>query len=102
MNQVETFRALFGESAPVTLANCRKAVAAGLSLAWAAYNLMGPTAREAYQKALATAQGLRANHAAVRLHRARAALRQKLRAHRGADALADCVDCTCAEHRCGT
>lgn len=50
---------------------------------------------------LATAQGMSANHAAVRLHRARAALRRALRAHRGADALADCIDCACAEHRCG-
>ncbi len=50
---------------------------------------------------LAAAQGMSANLAGVRLHRARAALRRKLRAHRGADALSDCIDCACAEHRCG-
>ena len=45
--------------------------------------------------------GITANNAAVRLHRAREALKAKLLAHCGASAATDCVDCSCDEHRCG-
>jgi len=51
--------------------------------------------------AIAAGLGITPNNAAVRLHRARAALRTKLLAHCGATAATDCTDCSCDEHRCG-
>ena len=55
VEQVKVFRKLFGASATVTLANCRKASKAGLDFNWAAQNLLPATALEAYQKAKAPA-----------------------------------------------
>ncbi len=47
---------------------------------------------------VARGQGITANNAAVRLHRARAALRDKLRVVCGACARHGCLDCGCHRH----
>lgn len=54
-NQVALFRKTFGESADITLGNCLKASSVGLSIGWAAENLLSPPAREAYEEAAAAA-----------------------------------------------
>jgi hypothetical protein len=41
-----------------------------------------------------------ANDAMVRLHRARTALKAKLKAHCGTTSLSSCADCGCAERGC--
>lgn len=46
--------------------------------------------------------GLSTNAATVRLSRARAALRDRLRAHCGTESLRDCLDCACDERGCCT
>jgi len=48
----------------------------------------------------AAERGLTANAASVRLHRARAALREQLRRHCGASSWRSCIDCECAERAC--
>jgi DNA-directed RNA polymerase specialized sigma24 family protein len=50
--------------------------------------------------ALASELGLSYNAATVRLSRARAALREQLREHCGADSLRECLDCGCQERGC--
>lgn len=42
-----------------------------------------------------------AGNAAVRLHRARRALRDRVRSHCGVETLAQCLSCTCDERGCG-
>ena len=49
---------------------------------------------------LAIELGISVNAATVRLHRARAALRKRLRAHCGTTSLRACLDCSCAERNC--
>lgn len=44
--------------------------------------------------------GISANNATVRLHRARAALKQRLMDHCGTDSLRACLNCACDERRC--
>lgn len=50
--------------------------------------------------ALATELGLSTNATTVRVSRARAALRERLRAHCGTDSLRECLDCSCDERGC--
>jgi len=57
-------------------------------------DLEGASAAEA-----ARATGITANNAGVRLHRARAALRDKLKAVCGACARHGCLDCRCQRQR---
>ena len=54
-DQVELFRSTFGESARITLTNCRKAVDVGLDLDWAAACLLQAPASAAYKTATASA-----------------------------------------------
>lgn len=49
---------------------------------------------------VAQEMGITANNAAVRLHRARAALKKKLVSHCGTESLLHCMDCVCDERRC--
>jgi RNA polymerase sigma-70 factor (ECF subfamily) len=49
---------------------------------------------------VATELGISANCAMVRLHRARTALAERLRAHCGTTTLRACVDCGCEERGC--
>lgn len=49
---------------------------------------------------LAAELGLTPNNAMVRLHRARAALREALRQHCGATSVRGCLDCVCGERGC--
>lgn len=49
---------------------------------------------------VAAALGVTPNHAAVRLHRARAALRERLRRHCGTTSVQGCDDCGCVERGC--
>lgn len=44
--------------------------------------------------------GISANNATVRMHRARAALKQRLIDHCGTDSLRACLTCSCDERRC--
>ena len=44
--------------------------------------------------------GITPNNATVRLHRARAALRERMRAHCGTESAAACHDCICDERGC--
>lgn len=46
--------------------------------------------------------GISANAATVRVHRAREALKTRLREHCGTDSLRACLDCSCAERGCCT
>jgi len=50
---------------------------------------------------LARAEGITPNNASVRLHRARASLRQKLSAVCGSCAGQGCFDCTCSDPASG-
>lgn len=50
--------------------------------------------------AVAAELGLTPNNAMVRLHRARAALRQQLKAHCGMTTAQSCSDCGCEERGC--
>jgi len=52
-DQVATFRRLFGEGGTVTLARCRRAVAAGLDLHWAGDHLLTGTALGQFDRATA-------------------------------------------------
>jgi len=54
-DQVDIFAKTFPTGATVTLTNCRKAVAAGLDLTWAADEWLSAPARKAYEEATATA-----------------------------------------------
>lgn len=57
---------------------------------------------EAPLATVATELGLSTNAATVRLSRARAALRDQLRAHCGTESLQACLDCACDERGCCT
>ncbi|MFK7990520.1 MAG: sigma-70 family RNA polymerase sigma factor [Sandaracinaceae bacterium] len=48
----------------------------------------------------ASALGISANNAAVRLHRARRALRERMKRHCGVTSFADCQSCRCAHDGC--
>ena len=54
-SQVAKFEGLFGAEAKPTLANCRKAVKAGLDLHFAAWRFLPATAWKAYEEARAPA-----------------------------------------------
>jgi len=49
---------------------------------------------------LATELGITRNNAWVRLHRARQALKARLKDHCGTDSLRQCLDCGCVERGC--
>ena len=51
-------------------------------------------------KAAAAELGITTNNAMVRLHRARAALRDQLRSHCGVESARGCLDCDCVERGC--
>ena len=53
--QVQVFREMFPQGTPVTLADCRKAVKAGLDFNWAANYLLTSDAWKVYQEAAAAA-----------------------------------------------
>jgi hypothetical protein len=55
LDQVVLFRKTFGESAPLTLDNCKIAAGAGLDIDWAAQRLLKATAWKAYEEARAPA-----------------------------------------------
>ena len=58
-------------------------------------DVCGATVEEAAQ-----ALGISANNVAVRLHRARKALRQSMLEHCGVTSLRECADCRCLEDGC--
>ena len=55
-DQVKIFESEWPNGANVTLKNCRRAFELGLSLDWAAENLLSAPARATYQSARATAE----------------------------------------------
>ncbi len=58
-------------------------------------DVRGLTLREA-----ASVLGISVNNATVRLHRARKALKKRMRDHCGVETLRDCVDCLCVYEGC--
>lgn len=57
--------------------------------------------QDASVDAVAAERGISANNAAVRLHRARRALRKRLQATCGTCAVHGCLDCTCRQQKWG-
>lgn len=62
--------------------------------------LQRTTASDSTLSEIAAELGLTVNAAMVRLHRARAALRQRLRTHCGTTTFRECLDCVCAPRAC--
>jgi RNA polymerase sigma-70 factor (ECF subfamily) len=53
--------------------------------------------------AVASALGVSVSNLYVRLHRARGALRERVKGHCGVSSIAPCLECTCCKHeRCGS